>query len=98
LGGGADCCCFLLFCCFVCCRSYSIADNPEYKVAISAQMTAENSKTHVHKALGKAKLGVKLKMEAFGMHVGGGAGGGGGGGPSLYSVAENKLEEGGHAK
>jgi len=64
-------------------------------VAISAQMTAENSKTHVHKALGKAKLGVKLKMEAFGMHVGGA---GGGGGPSLYSVAENKVEEGGHAK
>ena len=85
--------CFLLW---LCCRSYSIADNPEYKVAISAQMTAENSKTHVHKALGKAKLGVKLKMEAFGMHVGGA--GGGGGGPSLYSVAENKLEEGGHAK
>jgi hypothetical protein len=48
--------------------SYAIADNPEYKVAISAQATAENSKNHLQNALNKAKLGVKLKIGLFGGH------------------------------
>ncbi len=41
--------------------SYAIADNPDYKVAMSAQLTAEHSSNALHKALGKAKLGVRLK-------------------------------------
>lgn len=54
--------------------SYSIADNPEYKVAISAQLAAANSARAIKKALGKAKLGARLKgsaiMNAFGNAAG----------------------------
>ena len=49
--------------------SYSIADNPEYKVAISAQLAAANSARAIKKALGKVKLGARLKgtsMNALG--------------------------------
>jgi hypothetical protein len=53
--------------------SYSIADNPDYKVAISAQMAAANSARAMQKALGKVKLGARLKGGAFMSALGGAA-------------------------
>lgn len=40
--------------------SYSIADNPDYKVAISAQLTAANSARAMKKVFGKVRLGARL--------------------------------------
>jgi len=86
--------------------SYAIADNPEYKVAISAQMIAEKSKTHFDKAKNKVKLGIKLKkMNDF--MTGGGGGGDNGDGvkPKVemvnkYAVASSyqKDFQGGNVK
>ena len=79
--------------------SYSIADNPEYKVAIAAQMTAENSKNSFKKLKAGLKFETKLKAGLFGLTGIKKA-------PktemnSKYVVAESyqhKLEEGGHSK
>ena len=51
--------------------SYSIADNPEYKVAISAQLAAANSARAIKKALGKVKLGARLKGNSLMNALGG---------------------------